>query len=105
MPEIVTSILATIKDDNDLAMGNIIGSNIFNLSLLPAIGAIIKPIHFDIKLNMSLLFLSWIVFGMYLSSTMVDEKIISRKRGTLLVIIYVIYSISLVFNIFTFTHY
>ena len=54
LPEIVTSILATIKDDNDLAMGNIIGSNIFNLSLLPAIGAIIKPIKFDENLNLSL---------------------------------------------------
>ena len=68
LPEIVTSILATIKDDNDLAMGNIIGSNIFNLSLLPAIGAIIKPIKFDENLNLSLLFLTWIVFGMYLSN-------------------------------------
>lgn len=103
LPEIVTSILATIKDDSDLAMGNIIGSNIFNLALLPSIGAIIKPIKFDNNLNISLLFLSWIIFGLYLSTNVANRKTIGRKKGGILVFVYVIYSISLVFNIFSLT--
>lgn len=103
LPEIVTSILATLKDDNDLAMGNIIGSNVFNLALLPSIGAIIKPIKFDNSLNISLLFLSWIIFGLYLSTYVANRKTIGRKRGGILVILYIIYSISLVFNIFSLT--
>lgn len=103
LPEIVTSILATIKDDSDLAMGNIIGSNIFNLALLPSIGAIIKPIKFDNTLNFSLLFLSWIVFGMYISTAVADKKTIGRKRGVILVIAYMIYSIALIFNMFSIT--
>lgn len=104
LPEIVTSILATIKDDSDLAMGNIIGSNIFNLALLPSIGAIIKPIQFDNSLNVSLLFLSWIIFGLYLSTNVANKSsTIGRKKGGVLVIVYVIYSISLVFNIFSLT--
>lgn len=103
LPEIVTSILATIKDDSDLAMENIIGSNIFNLALLPSIGAIIKPIQFDNSLNVSLLFLSWIIFGLYLSTNVANRSTIGRKKGGVLVIVYVIYSISLVFNIFSLT--
>ncbi len=103
LPEIVTSILATIKDDNDLAMGNIIGSNIFNLSLLPAIGAIIKPIKFDENLNLSLLFLTWIVFGMYLSSAVINKKTIGRKKGVILVLIYLTYSFLLVGNFLSVT--
>lgn len=103
LPEIVTSILATLKDDNDLAMGNIIGSNVFNLALLPSIGAIIKPIKFDNSLNISLLFLSWIIFGLYLSTHVANRKTIGRKRGGILVILYIVYSISLVFNIFSLT--
>ena len=57
LPEIVTCIIATIKKESDLAIGNVIGSNIFNICLLPSIGAMITPIHYDLVFNRSLLFL------------------------------------------------
>lgn len=43
LPEIVTSLVADRKGENDVAMGNIIGSNIFNLGLLMGTATVIHP--------------------------------------------------------------
>lgn len=42
LPEIITSLVASVKKKSNLALGNVIGSNIFNISLLPGIGRIYK---------------------------------------------------------------
>lgn len=47
LPELVTSIMASLKRQSDLVMGNIIGSNIFNLLLILGVSGIITPITFS----------------------------------------------------------
>ncbi len=97
LPEIVTSIIATMKNDADLAMGNVIGSNIFNLLLLPALGATISPLKYDIEFNITVIFILLIILYLILSEKIKRHKgIITRKKGIVFVIIYFIYIVRMI---------
>ncbi len=54
LPELVTSIVAARKNNIDLAVGNIIGSNIFNLFFILGASALVKPILFDPSFNITI---------------------------------------------------
>lgn len=47
LPELVTSIIAAKKGENDIAMGNVIGSNIFNILFILGVSATIRPLALD----------------------------------------------------------
>lgn len=49
-PELVTSVIAGINHFNDIAVGNIVGSNIANIALVMGLSAIVRPLNIDIKL-------------------------------------------------------
>src|SRR3972149_12245730 len=49
-PELVTSVIAGIKHSSDIAMGNVIGSNIANIGLILGLSAIVQPLEIDMKL-------------------------------------------------------
>lgn len=49
LPELVTSIVAARKDEVDMALGNVIGSNIFNILLVLGVAAAISPITFSMQ--------------------------------------------------------
>lgn len=91
LPEIVTGIVATLKKENNLAIGNVIGSNIFNICLLPGIGGLLNPINYDPEFNRSLIFLAvtttyFIVFDLYKK-----RRTISRNHGIILVLVFFLY--------------
>src|SRR5574337_1186904 len=50
-PELVTSAIAAVKHLSDIAMGNIIGSNIANIGLILGLSALVRPLHVDMKLR------------------------------------------------------
>lgn len=91
LPEIVTCIIATIKKESDLAIGNVIGSNIFNICLLPAIGAIITPINYDLSFNRSLIFLLMITIYLLVFDLFRNRRIISRNHGVVFVLLFCLY--------------
>lgn len=96
LPEIVTSTIAAIRKESDLAIGNIVGSNIFNLSLLPGIGAFIRPINYELSFNRNLVFLFIIIIYMILLDKIGEKDIITRRKGIFLVLIYITYILNLV---------
>lgn len=49
-PELVTSVLAGIKHFNDIAVGNIVGSNIANIALILGLSSLVRPLKIDMKL-------------------------------------------------------
>lgn len=68
MPELLTSALGAYRGSYDLAVGNIVGSNICNIGLILGISALIRPIKIDRKLintEMPLLFLVTVVFSLF----------------------------------------
>jgi cation:H+ antiporter len=57
LPELATSIVAALKKNNDIAVGNIIGSNIFNIMLILGASSVIRPVSYDKVFNKDLYFL------------------------------------------------
>ena len=57
LPELITSVTAAIKGSSDIAIGNIIGSNIFNLLLIAGTATVIKPMNFNNTYNFQLIIL------------------------------------------------
>lgn len=57
LPELVTSVTAAFKGNSDIAIGNIIGSNIFNMLLIIGASALIKPIIYNTSYNLDMVIL------------------------------------------------
>lgn len=51
LPELTTSVVAAKKGNADIAIGNVIGSNVFNVFWILAISSLIRPVAFDVSLN------------------------------------------------------
>lgn len=98
LPELVTSVTAAIKGESDIAIGNIIGSNIFNMLLIIGASAIIHPITYNITYNsqMMILFVAMILMSIFPFIKPKDE--LSRKNGLILVLLYIFYMIKLFFE-------
>jgi len=91
LPEIVTCIIATIKKESDLAIGNVIGSNIFNICLLPGIGALISPIEYDLSFNKSVIFLLMITTYLLVFDLFQNKREISRNHGIVFILVFLLY--------------
>ena len=70
LPELMTSVVAAFKKNSDIAIGNIIGSNIFNIFLILGISAIIKPLAYNRSFNFEifLLLISTILLFLFMFS-------------------------------------
>ena len=100
LPEIITGIIAAKRDETDLLLGNISGSNILNLCLLVGLGAIINPLTFDTNFNSSILILIIITVFLQLIATINKNSELDRKRGISLIIRFLILCILKIVNFF-----
>ena len=73
LPELVTSVMAAYKNNTDIAVGNAIGSNIFNLLWILGLSAVIKPLEFQVVSNSD-------IFMIVIASTMLILAVIIGKR-------------------------
>lgn len=89
LPELVTSIVAARKNQVDMALGNVIGSNIFNILFVLGIGASLSPIAF-ITENMIDIAILTIMSLVVLIFTW-TKKSINRPEGACMVLMYIIY--------------
>jgi cation:H+ antiporter len=92
LPELVTGILATRRGEGDLAMGNVVGSNIFNLLLVGGLVAVIHPIPVPpggISDLLMLVFLSGLVLPIAIRS----QRTVTRTEGAFLLVVYLGYVI------------
>lgn len=95
MPELATSVVAALKKNNDIAIGNIVGSNIYNLLAIMGISSLIKPIHApEVNYIDNLVMLG---FTLLLLPLMQTGYTIKRKEGILLFILYAVYLCYLIF--------
>ena len=91
LPELVTSVTAAIKGNSDIAIGNIIGSNIFNVLLIIGVAAVISPISYNslYNLNIGILLFGTVLLALFPFIKPKDEM--SRFNGIIFVILYGIY--------------
>ena len=89
LPELVTSVVAARKNEVDMAVGNAVGSNIFNILMVLGISSAISPVALireniiDIVLLMVFSVMVWIFAG--------TRKKIERKKGIIMVVVYLVY--------------
>lgn len=95
LPEIATSIMASIRNDSDLAVGNVIGSNIYNLCLLPSIGALISPIGYYKTFNITIIFLLFSTIVTLILVNYKNKSMLSRKKAFVLLLLYFAYIVNL----------
>ena len=88
LPELVTSVTAAIKGNSDIAIGNIIGSNIFNILLILGVSSVIKPITFNSSYNMdlSILCISTVILALF--PIIPPKNKMSRANGLIYVLMY-----------------
>lgn len=94
LPELVTSIVAALKGETEIAIGNVLGSNIFNILLILGLSSTINPIVVTGNLYMDLLFLIivTIIIGIIIFFNKDKEiKKLNRLEGTVLILVYVVY--------------
>lgn len=91
LPELMTSVTAAIKKDSDIAIGNILGSNIFNMLEIIGVSAIINPITFNLSYNLEMIILivSTIVLGLFAYTDVKDEM--TKSNGITYVMLYGLY--------------
>lgn len=91
LPELVTSVTAALKKNSDIAIGNIIGSNIFNMLLIIGAAAAISPMNYNTSYNlqMGILIVATIVLGIFPYTDRKDEMTISN--GITYLMLYALY--------------
>lgn len=91
LPELVTSIVASRKGENGLALGNVIGSNIFNILMVLAASAVISPMKVSVFSVYDLLFL--IVISLITIVFARGKYELSRREGTMMLLMYAGYTV------------
>ncbi len=93
LPEVVTTLVAVFKKELDISVGNIIGSNIFNILAVIGITSIIKPLKITNKLNLqfdlSIMFVFMLFLFLFYSFS--KTKILGRIHGVILLGSFTIY--------------
>ena len=80
LPELVTSIVAALRQESDLALGNVVGSNLFNsLAVLP-VGALVAPIPVPSGGTLDL-WVSWILVALLIPAFFVGQARLNRWAG------------------------
>lgn len=89
LPELVTSIVAMRKNENDIAVGNVVGSNIFNVMLILGVCSLISPLTLDLFaiIDIVIMFVLFIIFFIY----SIFNKQLGKKMAIAMIIIYVLY--------------
>lgn len=94
LPEFITSVIAATKGENDIAVGNVISSNIFNILFILGASAFISPLSLEPALILDSIFMICAIILSYIF--VVQDKEITKYESLFLITTYFIYMIYLV---------
>lgn len=97
LPELVTSAVAAAKRQADIAIGNVVGSNIFNIFLILGVTAVIQPLPFQRSINSDLLVLAIASLVLFFSVFMGPRHRIDRFEAAGFLALYIGYTVWLFF--------
>ncbi|NEY73591.1 calcium/sodium antiporter [Bacillus mesophilus] len=94
LPELITSVTAALKKANDIAIGNIVGSNIFNILFVLGAASTVSPLPVDSKIFFDVI-LMIILTGILLVFSRTSFRI-GKREGAILAIAYILYMIYII---------
>lgn len=91
LPELVTSAVAAHRKNTDIAIGNVVGSNIFNILWILGVSALIKPLPFDVLSNTDILMVIFASSLLLLGLAVGKKYTINRWKGMSFILVYIVY--------------
>jgi cation:H+ antiporter len=91
LPEFVTSVIATRKGETEIAIGNVVGSNIFNILFVLGIAAVLSPMTISVEAGIDIIFMIFITILLFMN--MKQEKFILKKHGIFYILLYLTYMV------------
>lgn len=91
LPELATTVVAVRNKHTDLAIGNAIGSNIFNVFLVLGVSSSIRPLPFDTNINVDVLFTMGATLLLFLFMFVHHKHKLERWQGIIMIFLYLVY--------------
>ena len=91
LPELVTSVIASKKNEDDIAIGNVVGSNILNVLFMLGASSVISPIEFEISAFIDVVVMMFATILVYM--ILKKDRKIEKKDSIVLLLFYIIYMI------------
>ena len=92
MPELVTSVIAALRKESDLALGNIVGSNIFNSLVVLPVSGLIGKVNVPVG-GVGDLVMSWLLAAILIPVFFLGKGRLGRGMGTLFLVAYAAYAV------------
>jgi cation:H+ antiporter len=92
LPELATSVVAAFRKNVDIAVGNIIGTNLFNIFLILGISSLVKPIHYNPSFNSEMYLLGGGTLLLFVGMFTGQKKKLDRWEAALLLLIFLGYT-------------
>ncbi len=99
LPELATSIVAALKKNPEIAIGNVIGSNLFNLFFVLGCSASITPLHLGGINNLDLIVLLASSILLWIFGVLFGKRTLTRIEGSLMILCYIAYTVVLIYNV------
>ncbi|MCB9814034.1 calcium/sodium antiporter [Candidatus Nomurabacteria bacterium] len=98
LPELATSAVAAYRKNVDIAVGNIVGSNIFNIFWILGVSAIIKPLPFSPALTVDIIVTIVATALLFFALFIGRRHTMERWQGAIFIVLYVAYIVFLIFR-------
>lgn len=92
LPELATSVVAAIRKNTNIAVGNIIGSNIFNILLVLPVSAVALPVHYNTVFNTDMYLLAGGTLLLFAAMFTGGHKKLDRWEAVILLLVYIGYT-------------
>jgi len=96
LPELATSAVAAYRQKSDMAVGNVIGSNIFNILFILGISAIIQPVEYDRAFNVEMIILGVATLFLFVAMFTGRKRKLDRWEALIMLLVFFMYLVYLV---------
>ena len=95
LPELATCVVAAMKGKNQLALGNVIGSNIFNISLIIGASAAISPFEIQSISTVDMAIVIVAILMLWMAALTFKKRMLDRVEGAIFILVYIAYMVYL----------
>ena len=99
LPELATSVVAALKGEQEMAIGNVVGSNIFNIFFILGTTATVKPIGIGGLVSLDFFMMTIASILLYFFAVFFGKRTINRVEGAILLLLYIAYTVYLVMGV------